>query len=73
MLNKIKEILKKNSKDIILAIFIILISLLSFALGFIFAKIQEKKPLKIEKSTNSESIANLRKDYSFVRKKFVIR
>jgi hypothetical protein len=48
-MQKIKEFFKNNSKEIILAIFIILISLLSFALGFIVAKFQEKKPLKIEK------------------------
>ncbi len=44
MLNRLKEFLKKNFKEIVLAIFIVLISLLSFALGFILAKIQ-KPPL----------------------------
>jgi hypothetical protein len=52
-MQKVKEFFKKNSKEIILAIFIILISILSFALGFIVAKFQEKKPLKIEKNYES--------------------
>ena len=49
MLTKIKEFLKKYQADIILVIGVILISLLSFAIGFIVAKQQEKEPLKIEK------------------------
>jgi hypothetical protein len=48
MLREIKEFFRKNLKEIILAILIILISLFSFALGYIVAKIQEKEPLKIE-------------------------
>ena len=34
--------------DIILVIGVILISLLSFAIGYIMAKTQEKEPIKIE-------------------------
>lgn len=48
MLTKIKEFLKKYQADIILVIGVILISLLSFAIGFIVAKQQEKEPIKIE-------------------------
>jgi len=48
MLAKIKEFVKTHFDDIILLIGVILISLLSFAAGFIVAKQQEKEPLKIE-------------------------
>lgn len=48
MLAKIKQFVKKYQKDIILVIGVILISLLSFALGYIVAKIEEKEPIKIE-------------------------
>jgi len=43
-----KEFFKENLDDIILVIGVILISLLSFAAGFIVAKYQEKEPLRIE-------------------------
>jgi hypothetical protein len=48
ILAKIKEFVKKYQADIILVIGVILISLLSFAIGYIVAKEQEKTPLKIE-------------------------
>jgi len=48
MLAKIKEFVKKYQADIILVIGVILISLLSFAIGYIVAKQQEKEPIKIE-------------------------
>jgi len=48
MVAKIKEFVKSHLDDIILLIGVILISLLSFAAGFIVAKQQEKEPLKIE-------------------------
>jgi len=48
ILQKIKEFVKEHLADIILVIGVILISLLSFAAGFIVAKTQEKEPLKIE-------------------------
>jgi len=48
MLTKIRYFVKKNQDDIILFIGIILISLSSFAFGFIMAKQQEKEPIKIE-------------------------
>jgi len=59
MLRKVKESIKKNQEDIILVIGVILISLLSFALGFIVAKQQEKEPLRIEyEQQNSISFRN---------------
>ena len=48
MLTKIQNFVKKHLSDIILIIGVILISLLSFAVGFIVAKQQEKTPLRIE-------------------------
>jgi len=42
------QFLRKYQADIILVIGVILISLLSFAIGFIVAKQQEKEPIKIE-------------------------
>jgi len=59
MLSKIKEFVKENQDDIILFIGVILIFLLAFALGFIFAKVQEKEPIKIEYEENTIS-------YSFI-------
>lgn len=58
MLAKIKKFVKKRSSDIILIIGVILISLLSFAVGFITAKLLEKEPLKIEKNQNYEHHEN---------------
>jgi len=48
MLTKIIELVKNHLDDIILLIGVILISLLSFAAGFISAQQQEKEPIKIE-------------------------
>jgi hypothetical protein len=48
MLSKIIQFVKKYQADIILFIGVILISLLSFAAGYIVAKQQEKEPLRIE-------------------------
>ncbi|MBZ1345363.1 MAG: hypothetical protein KY055_01875 [Candidatus Nealsonbacteria bacterium] len=48
MLAKIKEFVKDYQSDIILVIGVILISLFSFALGYIVAKQQEKEPIRIE-------------------------
>jgi len=50
ILAKIKDFVKTYKADIILVIGVILVSLLSFALGFITAKEQEKEPLKIEQN-----------------------
>jgi len=48
MLAKLKQFVKTHQDDIILVIGVILISLLSFALGFIVAKQPEKEPIIIE-------------------------
>ena len=48
MLQKIIQFVKENLADIILVIGVILISLLSFSMGYIVAKQQEKEPIKIE-------------------------
>jgi len=48
MLSKIIQFVKRYQEDIILVIGVILISLLSFAAGYIMAKQQEKEPIRIE-------------------------
>jgi len=45
---KVKQWIIVHQSDIILLIGVILISLLSFAIGYIIAKQEEKEPLKIE-------------------------
>jgi hypothetical protein len=62
MLAKIQNFVKSHQADIILLIGVILISLLSFAMGYIVAKIQEKEPIRIEESSmNYEFLTNIRK------------
>jgi len=56
------QFLRKYQADIILVIGVILISLLSFAMGYIVAKQQEKEPLKIE------IINELTNQYEFTNK-----
>jgi hypothetical protein len=48
MFTKIKNFIKIHQSTILLIIGIILISLLSFAIGFILAKQQSKEPIKFE-------------------------
>ncbi len=48
MLEKIKQFVKTYQADIILVIGVILISLLSFAMGYIVAKNFDKSPLEFE-------------------------
>jgi len=48
MLSKIKKFFKDYQEDIILVIGVILISLLSFAIGYLMAKYQQKEPLRFE-------------------------
>jgi len=50
ILTKIKDFVKTYKADIILVVGVILVSLLSFALGYITAKEQSKEPLKIEQT-----------------------
>ncbi|PIQ98232.1 MAG: hypothetical protein COV64_02400, partial [Candidatus Nealsonbacteria bacterium CG11_big_fil_rev_8_21_14_0_20_39_9] len=49
MLAKIKDFVNEYLSDIILLIGVILISLLSFAVGYIVAKQQDKEPIKVER------------------------
>lgn len=49
MLSNLPKFVKKYQEDIILIIGVILISLFSFAIGYITATYQEEQPLKIEK------------------------
>lgn len=51
MLAKIKKFIKDYQEDIILVIGVILISLLSFAVGYLVAKHQEKEPLRFEETS----------------------
>lgn len=48
ILKTLKSFVKEHSEDIILVIGVILISLLSFAVGFITCSTQQKEPLIIE-------------------------
>jgi hypothetical protein len=48
MLARLFKFVKDNQSDIILFLGVILVSLLSFAMGYVFAKYQEKEPVIIE-------------------------
>ena len=48
MIAKIIELVKQYETDIILAVGVLLISLLSFAVGYMTAKEQFKEPIRIE-------------------------
>ena len=48
MISRIIKFVKDYRVDIILAIGVVLISLISFAAGYITAKNQEKTPIKFE-------------------------
>ena len=56
LLSKISNGVKIYQSDIILVIGVILISLLSFAMGYIVAKQQEKEPLRIEQTHPSTKL-----------------
>jgi hypothetical protein len=47
----LKDFIKEYQEDIILVIGVILISLLSFAMGYIIAKEQGKEPIRLEQSS----------------------
>ena len=51
MIFKIKEFIKENQDDIILVIGVILISLLSFAIGYLVCQHQMKQPLRFEETS----------------------
>jgi hypothetical protein len=48
MFSKLKDFIKLRQADIVLFIGVVLISLLSFAMGYIMAKQQDKEPVKFE-------------------------
>jgi hypothetical protein len=50
MLSKLSNFVKTRFYDIILIIIVGLLMMLSFAIGYITAKYQEKEPIKIESS-----------------------
>ena len=55
MISNFKEFVKAYEITIILVIAVLLISLLSFAVGYIVAKEQLKQPLSIEKIQNEKT------------------
>ena len=57
MLSEINQFVKSHFGDIILLIVVILISLLSFACGFLLAKYQEKEPIRIIEENEKDSIS----------------
>jgi hypothetical protein len=48
MIPKIKRFVKENKEDILLFIAVVLVSMFSFSLGYIIAKMEEKEPLQFE-------------------------
>ena len=50
MLSKIREFVKAYQSDIILFIAVFLIALLSFALGYLSAKMEDKQPIQFEQN-----------------------
>jgi hypothetical protein len=58
MLARIIHFVKAHLDDIILVIGVVLISLLSFAAGYIAARQQEKEPLKFEEHEEFQSSHN---------------
>ena len=59
MLSKIKQFVKENRVDIILIIGVILISLFSFAIGYIIGKTQEKEPIQIEYELHPKFVSQI--------------
>jgi len=52
MLSQIKVFVKNHLNQILLAGMVALVSLFSFAAGYLTAKYQEKEPIRIESSEN---------------------
>jgi hypothetical protein len=50
MLSKIKEFVKTHEVNVILGIGVVLVSLISFAAGYLAAREQLKEPITIEQS-----------------------
>jgi len=55
---ELRRSIKKYQNDIILVIGVILVSLLSFAAGYIVAKQQEKTPIRFEKTNEQRTMSN---------------
>lgn len=55
ILSKIYIWIKEHKEDIILVVGVILISLISFSMGYIAAKNQEKEPVRLEKTSINSS------------------
>ena len=53
ILSRIKEFVKEHEIDIILAVGVMLVSLLSFAIGYLTAKEQLKEPIQIEQTQSN--------------------
>lgn len=53
MKEKVSKLIKNYSGEIVLVVAVILISLFSFALGYIVAKQELKKPIKIENASSN--------------------
>jgi len=58
MLTKISSFVKENQDKIVLVACMVLVSLLCFFLGYIYAKTQEKQPLKIIEGKSLIQIQN---------------
>lgn len=50
MFFRVKKFVQHNQNDIILFMVVFLICLLSFAIGYLIAKYQQKEPLKFEET-----------------------
>ena len=55
MLSKLIQFVKDHQNELILVVGVILISLLSFAMGYILAKQQEKEPIQFEYEQSKSS------------------
>lgn len=58
ILGKIKDWIISNQRDIILVVGVILISLLSFAAGYILRTEQSKQPIQIEDNNASCNVSS---------------
>ncbi len=54
MITKIIQFVKANREDVLLFIAVMLVSMFSFSLGFIIAKMEEKEPLQFEQPIYSD-------------------
>lgn len=54
MIERLKEFIKNNQKDLYLALLILLISLMSFSFGFLAGRYIQKEPLIFESPETQE-------------------